>query len=77
MGPQLIHNVSGSAWHATITAPISTQGLCSLKAAQIINYFKVLFKLFQRLKMSALELELEATPHFTDGESVLPPPQRK
>ena len=77
MGPRLIHKILGSTSpHTMIIAPISTQGLCSLMAAQIINCFNVLFKLFQRLEMSALEFEISSSnSHFSDAKSELLPPK--
>lgn len=71
MRPRLIHKILGNPLPQPDNSPdFQHKVFVVFMAAQIINCFNASFRLFQRLKMSALELEMSSShPSFCRWEA--------
>lgn len=73
MGPHPIRKMLGSTWPRHDNGPISTQGLRRLTAAQVMNCFAAVVRLFRRLQMPAPGLEASPpSPARQGAQSLLP-----
>lgn len=67
MGPHLTHKMLGSIWSRHDNSTIPTPSLRRATAAQIINCFAAVVRLFRRLQMPALGLEASSPGPVQQG----------